>query len=208
MPYFKVPLKGSRAGSGRVQGVHQHLENHVGQISSFTWSISIISAGRRGPLGLSQNRFRDVSWESLKSIDIIDSCPQLDFFSLKLPLTIEVSKLLVFTVATSCHCRNQAAARQPDGAARRRSVNDSTTRRHSVNHEAGSDRLVAAAAKQTWTAIVVSCLCFLKLFWGKTWKNLRKGMVQAIKLSIVWVPKHEPMARVRSLQLKHPIRRW
>ena len=26
MPYFKVPLKGSRAGSGRVQRVHQHLE--------------------------------------------------------------------------------------------------------------------------------------------------------------------------------------
>eukprot|EP00435_Cladocopium_sp_Y103_P002323 s2808_g1.t1 len=37
----------------------------------------------------------------------------------------------------------QAAARQPDGAARRRSVNDSATRRQSVNHEA-----VVAAAKE------------------------------------------------------------
>ena len=37
MPYFKVPLKGSRAGSGRVQRVHQHLEKkQPGEISGFT----------------------------------------------------------------------------------------------------------------------------------------------------------------------------
>ena len=66
----------------------------------------------------------------------------------------------------SCHMPlPQAAARQPDGAARRRSVNDSTTRRQSVNHE----------ARQTWVAMVGSCHMILELSWNCFGETNDKG---------------------------------